>query len=190
MPSTSRHCYRKHSTAPSSAWSIVVDGARCKLTRSWQAMLGPYLVLLAVTIAYYPLSAWLLSQRATSAGDFTLAIVISIPIIAMVSWVPRLATERRRIVMSLDPVQLTVQHTRLDRARLLEVVLLPHRTLAGIRHRVFITYAIGDFANMISLASERRVEDARGIANELAAWLSIPLSAAVSPPPTATIVRR
>jgi hypothetical protein len=190
MPSTSHRCFRKHSTAPSSAWSIVVDGSRCKLTRAWSAMLAPYLVLLAITIAYYPFTAWLLSHRTVSASGFMLAIVSSLPIIAMVSWVPRLATERRRIQLSIDPVQLTVERTRLDRARLLEVVLLPHRTLTGVQHRVFITYASGDFANMIALATERRVEDARGIARALALWLSLPLSAATSAPPTATLVRR
>lgn len=153
-------------------------------------MLAPYLVLLAATIAYYPLSAFLLAKRATATNDFALALVISVPIIAMVSWVPRLATERRRIMLSLDPVQLTVERTRLDRARLLEVVLLPHRTLSGIRHRVFVTYVVGDFANMIPLASEKHVEDARGIATALANWLAIPLSAAAAAPPTATIVRR
>ena len=191
MPSTSRHFFRNLSTAPSDAeWSLRTHGWYAVLNRSWRAMFAPYLALLAVTIAYYPFSAWILSHRTTTSSDLTLAVVISIPILAMVTWVPRLATERRSIRLSLDPVQLTVERTRLDRSRLLEVVLLPHRTLTGVRHRVFITYACGDFANMIPLASERRVEDARGLATELATWLAIPLSAGTSSPPTATLVRR
>jgi hypothetical protein len=91
-------------------------------------MLAPYLVLLAVTIAprrydraspiaYDPFNAWLLSHRVASSGDVTRAVVISLPIIAMVAWVPRLATERRSIRLAIGPVQLTIERTRLDRVR-------------------------------------------------------------------------
>ena len=194
----SPHSSKKHSTARSDRgmrilnvgeWSLSITEDRCIAARSWRAMLTPYVILLAVTIAYYPVSAWLLSQREIPTSSGVLAIVISIPIIAMVSWVPRLATERRRIVMELDAAQLSIERMRFDRSRLLEVVLLPHRTLAGGRYRVFITYAVGDFANMIAIATERTVEPARALAIELSQWLAIPLSAGTSPPPRATLVR-
>jgi hypothetical protein len=153
-------------------------------------MLGPYALVLAATIAYYPTAAWLLASRTTPIDGLALGVIVSLPIIAMVAWIPRLANERRRIVMSLDPVQLTFERMRFDRSRLLEVVLLPHRTSFGTRHRVFVTYAVGDFANMIGIASERAVEPARALAVELATWLGIPLSAGTSLPPRATVVTR
>jgi hypothetical protein len=153
-------------------------------------MLAPYAVVLAATIAYYPLSAWLLASRSPPVGGLALGVIVSLPIIAMVAWIPRLANERRRIVMSLDRTQLTLERMRFDRSRLLEVVLLPHRTSFGTRHRVFVTYAVGDFANMIGIASERTVEPARALAVGLARWLEIPLSAGTSVPPRATVVKR
>lgn len=171
-------------------WSLVVDDGRCELTRRWRALLAPYLALLALTIVYYPLSAWLLAHRTTTTSSLTLAVVVSVPIIAMVSWVPRLATERSRVVMEIDASRFTIERTSIDRERLLEVVLLPQRSLAGLRHRVFITYTAGDFANMIALAAERDVEAARATAIRLADWLGVPLSAGTSPPPVATLVRR
>jgi len=193
MPSTSPHSSKSHFTAhsdgPRGEWSLVIADDRCTATRSWRAMLAPYALAFAATLVYYPLSAWLLAQRAPQISELALAVVISIPIIAMVAWVPRLAGERRRIEMSRDGMQLTIERMRLDRARLLEVVLLPHRSSFGTRQRVFITYAVGDFANMIAIASERSIEPARALAIELATWLDLPLSAGTSSPPRARLVR-
>jgi hypothetical protein len=165
-----------------SDWSLRVDGARCIAKQSLRATLSVYGVLLALTVAYYPLAAIL---------GFGGPITLTLPILAMVLWVPRLANERRRLVMSLDPTYFSVFDGRFHRDRLLEVVILPHRTpWGGERHRVFITFATGELQNMIVVATERDVENARGHADVLARWLAIPVSAATSSPPRAVVRAR
>jgi hypothetical protein len=160
-------------------WTLRVDGRRCVATRSLRAMLAGYALLLALTVAYYPIAAVV---------GLTGPIALAVPILGMVLWVPRLANERRRLVMSIDSTYFAVFDGRFRRERLLEVVILPHRTPWGSqRHRVFITFATGELQNMIVVASERDVEAARGHADVLARWLEIPVTAATSAPPRAVV---
>lgn len=164
-----------------SDWSLQIDRQRCVATRSLRAMLAPYAVLLALTVAYYPLVALV-----GLGGTFTL----TLPILVMVLWVRRLANEQRRIVMSLDDTYFRVFDGRFRRERLLEVVILPYRTFVGPeRHRVFITFATGDLQNMIVVASEPCIENARGHASTLARWLELPISAGTSAPPRAILTK-
>jgi hypothetical protein len=173
-----------------SDWRVRIDGTRCVLSRSVFAIVRPFLPLLAITILWYPVVGFLLPFVWKDPSMTALGIIFCAPILGMALWVPRLAAHRRRVVLVVEGDELVLGRMRIARKQLLEVVLLPDKRMLGTWYCVFITFAVHDFANLVQLASEREVEAARGIANELAAWLELPINAPATPPPTATIHTR
>ena len=174
-----------------SEWSLKIDGQRCVAKRSLRSTFGGYAVLLAATIIWYPLTGVLVSLLPDTPTGFTMGVIMAIPIVGLVLWVPRLANERRTIAMRIDGDYFSVFDARFLRSRILEVVILPHRSLGGlVRHRVFITFATGDLQNMVLVATEREIEAARGHADDLARWLGVKISAATSPPPRAIVLAK